>query len=211
MSASLWLPFYCLQLPLNSLGLRVIKWTYKISALFPFVSALSCKYRITSPIFYLFPTKFRVAQSSLYSLQFLIFFLLLKHIGVLYSVKAFKLYLLTLFVLIYVSNLLSMQVEAAKGFLAVLRDYLDTLCSNLRSHTITNVQSNNDKVCPPALRYILSDFSSFFYIYELLLVWNLDTFLVTVFVGWKDLPMWCSITRKAFFVCHAYTKKDVGC
>ncbi|XP_066332627.1 uncharacterized protein [Miscanthus floridulus] len=38
------------------------------------------------------------------------------------------------------------QVEAAKGFLAVLRDYLDTLCSNLRSHTITNVQSNNDKL-----------------------------------------------------------------
>jgi hypothetical protein len=37
-------------------------------------------------------------------------------------------------------------VEAAKDFLAVLRDYLDTLCSNLRSHTITNVQSNNDKV-----------------------------------------------------------------
>jgi hypothetical protein len=61
-------------------------------------------------------------------------------------VKAFKLYLLTLFALVYVSNLLSMQVEAAKGFLAVLRDYLDTLCSNLRSHTITNVQSNNDKV-----------------------------------------------------------------
>ncbi|KAL6912021.1 hypothetical protein ACP4OV_000826 [Aristida adscensionis] len=38
------------------------------------------------------------------------------------------------------------QVEAAKGFLAVLRDYLDSLCANLRSHTITNVQSNNDKV-----------------------------------------------------------------
>lgn len=38
------------------------------------------------------------------------------------------------------------QVEAAKGFLAVLRSYLDSLCSNLRSHTITNVQSNNDKV-----------------------------------------------------------------
>ncbi|CAM0943752.1 unnamed protein product [Alopecurus aequalis] len=38
------------------------------------------------------------------------------------------------------------QVEAAKGFLAVLRAYLDSLCSNLRSHTITNVQSNNDKV-----------------------------------------------------------------
>ncbi|XP_010533026.1 PREDICTED: uncharacterized protein LOC104808888 [Tarenaya hassleriana] len=38
------------------------------------------------------------------------------------------------------------QVEAAKGFLRVLRSYLDSLCSNLRSHTITNVQSNNDKV-----------------------------------------------------------------
>ncbi|KAI9392835.1 hypothetical protein POPTR_006G143000v4 [Populus trichocarpa] len=38
------------------------------------------------------------------------------------------------------------QVEAAKGFLGVLRSYLDSLCSNLRSHTITNVQSNNDKV-----------------------------------------------------------------
>ncbi|GAA0168933.1 hypothetical protein Leryth_002338 [Lithospermum erythrorhizon] len=38
------------------------------------------------------------------------------------------------------------QVEAAKGFLSVLRSYLDSLCSNLRSHTITNVQSNNDKV-----------------------------------------------------------------
>lgn len=38
------------------------------------------------------------------------------------------------------------QVEAAKCFLAVLRTYLDSLCSNLRSHTITNVQSNDDKV-----------------------------------------------------------------
>ncbi|KAG4144407.1 hypothetical protein ERO13_D05G034900v2 [Gossypium hirsutum] len=38
------------------------------------------------------------------------------------------------------------QIEAAKGFLAVLRSYLDSLCSNMRSHTITNVQSNNDKV-----------------------------------------------------------------
>lgn len=38
------------------------------------------------------------------------------------------------------------QVEAAKGFLEVLRNYLDTLCCNLRSHTITNVQSNDDKV-----------------------------------------------------------------
>lgn len=38
------------------------------------------------------------------------------------------------------------QVEAAKSFLSVLRSYLDSLCSNLRSHTITNVQSNDDKV-----------------------------------------------------------------
>ncbi|KAL3830032.1 hypothetical protein ACJIZ3_018834 [Penstemon smallii] len=38
------------------------------------------------------------------------------------------------------------QVEAAKGFLRVLRSYLDSLCSNIRSHTITNVQSNDDKV-----------------------------------------------------------------
>ncbi|XP_030448297.1 uncharacterized protein LOC115671009 isoform X1 [Syzygium oleosum] len=38
------------------------------------------------------------------------------------------------------------QIEAAKGFLAELRSYLDSLCSNLRSHTITNVQSNDDKV-----------------------------------------------------------------
>ncbi|XP_042468651.1 uncharacterized protein LOC122051535 isoform X1 [Zingiber officinale] len=38
------------------------------------------------------------------------------------------------------------QIEAAKGFLAVIRSYLDSFCSNLRSHTITNVQSNNDKV-----------------------------------------------------------------
>ncbi|KAI4379567.1 hypothetical protein MLD38_005847 [Melastoma candidum] len=41
---------------------------------------------------------------------------------------------------------MEVQVEAAKGFLEVLRSYLDSLCSNLRSHTITNVQSNDDKV-----------------------------------------------------------------
>ncbi|XP_075517536.1 uncharacterized protein LOC142551919 [Primulina tabacum] len=38
------------------------------------------------------------------------------------------------------------QVEAARAFLGVLRSYLDSICSNIRSHTITNVQSNNDKV-----------------------------------------------------------------
>ncbi|XP_020228963.1 uncharacterized protein LOC109809941 isoform X2 [Cajanus cajan] len=38
------------------------------------------------------------------------------------------------------------QIEAAKGFLSVVRSYLDSLCCNIRSHTITNVQSNDDKV-----------------------------------------------------------------
>ncbi|XP_027339690.1 uncharacterized protein LOC113853308 isoform X2 [Abrus precatorius] len=38
------------------------------------------------------------------------------------------------------------QIEAAKGFLSVIRSYLDSLCYNIRSHTITNVQSNDDKV-----------------------------------------------------------------
>ncbi|XVF48910.1 hypothetical protein PTKIN_Ptkin03bG0226000 [Pterospermum kingtungense] len=38
------------------------------------------------------------------------------------------------------------QIEAAKGLLSVLRSYLDSLSSNMRSHTITNVQSNNDKI-----------------------------------------------------------------
>ncbi|KEH32449.1 uncharacterized protein [Medicago truncatula] len=38
------------------------------------------------------------------------------------------------------------QIGAAKGFLSVLRSYLDSLCYNIRSHTITNVQSNDDKL-----------------------------------------------------------------
>ncbi|WOL10660.1 hypothetical protein Cni_G19419 [Canna indica] len=38
------------------------------------------------------------------------------------------------------------QAEAARQFLDSLGCYLESLCSNLRSHTITNVQSNNDKV-----------------------------------------------------------------
>lgn len=41
---------------------------------------------------------------------------------------------------------LPLQVAAANNFLAVVRSYLDSLTSNLRSHTITNVQSNDDKV-----------------------------------------------------------------
>ncbi|XP_058101310.1 uncharacterized protein LOC131245702 isoform X2 [Magnolia sinica] len=38
------------------------------------------------------------------------------------------------------------QAEAAGQFLNVMRRYLESLCSNLRSHTITSVRSNNDKV-----------------------------------------------------------------
>eukprot|EP00246_Nothoceros_aenigmaticus_P002656 TRINITY_DN13503_c0_g1_i1.p1 TRINITY_DN13503_c0_g1~~TRINITY_DN13503_c0_g1_i1.p1 ORF type:complete len:242 (+),score=32.19 TRINITY_DN13503_c0_g1_i1:27-728(+) len=38
------------------------------------------------------------------------------------------------------------QARAADGFLAVMKSYLDSFCTNLRSHTITNVQSNNDRV-----------------------------------------------------------------
>ncbi|KAL2609523.1 hypothetical protein R1flu_028096 [Riccia fluitans] len=38
------------------------------------------------------------------------------------------------------------QVEAAEGFMSVLHNYLESLCADLRAHTITNVQSNDDKV-----------------------------------------------------------------
>uniref|UniRef100_A0A0E0GGQ8 UDENN domain-containing protein n=1 Tax=Oryza nivara TaxID=4536 RepID=A0A0E0GGQ8_ORYNI len=38
------------------------------------------------------------------------------------------------------------HAEAAWQFLNVMRSYLESLCSDLRSHTITNVQSNNDRV-----------------------------------------------------------------
>lgn len=38
------------------------------------------------------------------------------------------------------------QAEAAGRFLTVMRNYLDSLCSDLKSYTITSVQSNNDRV-----------------------------------------------------------------
>ncbi|XVF21489.1 hypothetical protein REPUB_Repub12eG0094600 [Reevesia pubescens] len=38
------------------------------------------------------------------------------------------------------------QAEAATQFLTVMRQYLESLCANLRSHTITSVQSNQDRV-----------------------------------------------------------------
>ncbi|XP_066384173.1 uncharacterized protein [Miscanthus floridulus] len=38
------------------------------------------------------------------------------------------------------------QADVAWKFLNVMRTYLESLCSDLRFHTITNVQSNNDRV-----------------------------------------------------------------
>ncbi|KAG8370845.1 hypothetical protein BUALT_Bualt13G0025700 [Buddleja alternifolia] len=38
------------------------------------------------------------------------------------------------------------QAEAAADFLSVMRRYLESFCSDLRLHTITSVQSNNDRV-----------------------------------------------------------------
>ncbi|KAM3731209.1 hypothetical protein ACB098_12G145300 [Castanea mollissima] len=38
------------------------------------------------------------------------------------------------------------QAEAAAEFLNVMRCYLESLCSDLKSHAITSVQSNNDRV-----------------------------------------------------------------
>ncbi|CAH8359073.1 unnamed protein product [Eruca vesicaria subsp. sativa] len=38
------------------------------------------------------------------------------------------------------------QAEAATKFLRVMRDYMESLCSDLHSHTITSVQSNSDRV-----------------------------------------------------------------
>ena len=41
---------------------------------------------------------------------------------------------------------LILQAKASCQFLNVLRTYLESLCSELRYHTITNVQSDNDRV-----------------------------------------------------------------
>ena len=40
----------------------------------------------------------------------------------------------------------TLQAKASWQFLNVLRTYLESLCSDLRYHTITNVQSDNDRV-----------------------------------------------------------------
>lgn len=39
-----------------------------------------------------------------------------------------------------------MQAEAATQFLTIMKRYMESLCADLRLHTITSVQSNNDRV-----------------------------------------------------------------
>ncbi|KAG0611477.1 hypothetical protein M758_7G143900 [Ceratodon purpureus] len=53
------------------------------------------------------------------------------------------------------------QATAVDGFLQVLRKYCtESLCNNLRAHTITNVQSNNDKVSLLLKDSFIDSFSS---------------------------------------------------
>ena len=74
-----------------------------------------------------------------------------------------------LFAWLCLITLFRLQVEAAKGFLEVLRNYLDSLCCNLRSHTITNVQSNDDKVCYHVLQNIVGfRYFCFFFKYAIM-------------------------------------------
>ncbi|TQD87462.1 hypothetical protein C1H46_026974 [Malus baccata] len=46
----------------------------------------------------------------------------------------------------YISRSYMLQVEAAGQFLEVMKNYAESLCSDLRSYTITSVQSNSDRV-----------------------------------------------------------------
>jgi hypothetical protein len=39
-----------------------------------------------------------------------------------------------------------LQAKAVEGFLGVLRGYLESLCSDLRAHTITDVGASGDRV-----------------------------------------------------------------
>ncbi|KAB1213817.1 DENN domain-containing protein 4C [Morella rubra] len=52
------------------------------------------------------------------------------------------------------------QAEAAAEFLNVMRRYLESLCSDLRSYTITSVQSNNDRVSLLLKDSFIDSFSS---------------------------------------------------
>ncbi|XP_022991951.1 uncharacterized protein LOC111488447 isoform X1 [Cucurbita maxima] len=52
------------------------------------------------------------------------------------------------------------QTAYAAQFLKVMRQYMESLCSNLRSHTITSVQSNNDRVSLLLKDSFIDSFSS---------------------------------------------------
>lgn len=52
--------------------------------------------------------------------------------------------------------LIHFQAEAAAQFLNVMGSYMESLCSDLSSHTITNVQSNNDRVSQSTIKILLS-------------------------------------------------------
>lgn len=54
----------------------------------------------------------------------------------------------------------AVQTEAAGQFLAVMKRYMDYLCQDLRSYTITNVQSNNDRVSILLKDTFIESFSS---------------------------------------------------
>lgn len=62
--------------------------------------------------------------------------------------------------------LIYFQAAAAAQFLNVMGSYMESLCSDLSSHTITNVQSNNDRVGQSTIKILLS--SRFFGIPKLL-------------------------------------------
>ncbi|XP_048337469.2 uncharacterized protein LOC107405233 isoform X1 [Ziziphus jujuba] len=53
-----------------------------------------------------------------------------------------------------------MQADAAAQFLKVMRWYLESLCADLRLHTITSVQSNNDRVSLLLKDSFIDSFSS---------------------------------------------------
>ncbi|KAJ7977160.1 DENN domain-containing protein [Quillaja saponaria] len=52
------------------------------------------------------------------------------------------------------------EVQLHSEFLNVMRCYLESLCSDLRSHTITSVQSNNDRVSLLLKDSFIDSFSS---------------------------------------------------
>lgn len=85
------------------------------------------------------------------------------------------------------------QAEAAHQFLSILRNYLESLCSNLRSHTITNVQSSNDRVseCVNLEAFLTDGFAAEYYP-DHQLDWNL-----------KDMPDIPFSNSRRYISCFA--------